>query len=53
MTLIQFAIARHKAQLEKLEQKRPLRENERRRLKLLRAIVAEYESKERSVQSGT
>ncbi len=58
MTLIQYAIARHKAQLERLQERRPLRSAEAERLKLLRAICADYESKEYgtakiNVQSGT
>jgi len=58
MTVFEYAIARHKAQLERTQQRRPLNKYERDRLKLLRNIVDYYEYRENTkskinVQSGT
>lgn len=58
MTIIQYAIVRHKSQLERIQAKRPLNKYEHERLKLLRSIVDYYASSENkkakiNVQSGT
>jgi len=51
VTIIQYAIARHKAQLDSIASRRYLTKREKERLHLLCRIVAEWESLESTSQN--